>query len=273
MNQNLLSIEEKLLELKKYNGTITIAFNEHHIRFSKDFGKRTFQCVLVSNNLLKSITAEKSKIITTLNYKNLNGNFAKNYKVSEIENILNEIEVIFSNVFDIDVDSQMTLINKIEYSLNPSSVKSGKKINKLAEKTEKAFKDKSSDNALKTVGILILVVLIFALISKKKTGPVSDNSMIENRLSDLSGHETHAFITSEKFIKRELISPRSAEFGYYDEAKVTFVGNNAYRITNFVDCQNAYGVLIRHNYSITLNFNGGMWEDLSNWQVTDLQID
>ena len=107
MNINTIIIKEKLLELKKYNGTIVFSFGEYYIQFLKESNKRTIYCEVVSNNFLKSISKKQIQLIKNLNFKIDTENFYKNYKTNEIEIILNEVENIFSKIFQVNFNTSV----------------------------------------------------------------------------------------------------------------------------------------------------------------------
>lgn len=76
-----------------------------------------------------------------------------------------------------------------------------------------------------------------------------------------------AFITSQDFVKRKLLSPKSADFssGYVVED----YGNNIYTVLSYVDAKNATGVEIRTHFKLKLKWNGNEWTDINNWQLLD----
>ena len=266
MKKKISIIENKIIELKKFNGSVIFVFKDYHVRFTKVFGGKIFYCEFTSQNFSVPISQKQIDSLKNLKFKVRNRDFLKNYNTVKIEIILDDLKYVFSEIFKEEFSREMTLQNYIENSTNqiiPKNIKSQK---------IKVTDDKSSNNAILIVGAIITVILIFSFISQFSVKNSDDNSMSTSKLSDLSGHEIHSFIISKKFILNELISPKSAEFGYYDDMKVSYDGKSTYQIRNFVDCQNFYGALIRHKYDITIDFKGGMWEDPNNWEVLNLKI-
>lgn len=80
-----------------------------------------------------------------------------------------------------------------------------------------------------------------------------------------------AFIISHDFVKKELISPKSANFPFIDY-RFSNVKENTITIESYVDAKNAYNVKIRHKYRIKLKLIGSDWSDIGNWQVINLEF-
>jgi hypothetical protein len=80
-----------------------------------------------------------------------------------------------------------------------------------------------------------------------------------------------AFIISQDFVKKELISPKSADFPFNDY-RFSNVIENSITIDSYVDAKNAYNVEIRHKYRIKVKLIGSDWSDIRNWQVINLEF-
>jgi hypothetical protein len=77
-----------------------------------------------------------------------------------------------------------------------------------------------------------------------------------------------AFIMSQTFVKRQLISPSSAKFPGYSGAKMEETAKCEFLIISHVDASNSFGASIRNNYSVVMHYNKGQ----DNWRATNLQI-
>lgn len=73
-----------------------------------------------------------------------------------------------------------------------------------------------------------------------------------------SNNKFLAYSYAEKFVKKKLKSPSTAEFpGTLEKDEhITDLGNGEYRIESWVDSQNSYGAQIRTSFSCTIKFEG-----------------
>lgn len=84
------------------------------------------------------------------------------------------------------------------------------------------------------------------IVEERKRYRGSDNV---NNSSYLTNNE--AVYASQKFVKRKLKSPSTADFQPIFQAKVKRE-NNTYTINSYVDSQNGFGATIRSNYIVKL---------------------
>ena len=80
-----------------------------------------------------------------------------------------------------------------------------------------------------------------------------------------------AWIISKQFVKTILKAPASAEFPY-DNAGGS-IEQNRYNINAYVDAQNSFGALLRSNYYCKMDYKGGNWADINNWDLIYLSLD
>jgi len=123
------------------------------------------------------------------------------------------------------------------------------------QKTKKApEKKKSSPNGCL---VAILIIIVFAVISQLMP---DDNSEPEKSTKAIDNHSPGlAYITIEKLVKRDLKSPKTAEFPSYKEKlkHTKYIGSNTYKINSYVDSQNSFGALVRTKFSCEVVFTGG----------------
>lgn len=81
-----------------------------------------------------------------------------------------------------------------------------------------------------------------------------------------------AYVISQDFVKRELISPKSADFPLLDY-KFSNVIENAIVIESYVDSKNSFGTEIRNNYTIKLKKVGNNWADIDCWSLVSLNFE
>jgi len=94
---------------------------------------------------------------------------------------------------------------------------------------------------------LFIVVVIFGLIF---LSGYEENTVPDKR--EFSKNE--ALTMSQLFVKDQLISPASAEFGY-GEDQVFQKNDSTFIIESYVDSQNSFGAMLRSRYVCTLYFD------------------
>lgn len=75
-------------------------------------------------------------------------------------------------------------------------------------------------------------------------------------------NELSAYIMSQRFVKRQLRAPATADFpSWPDEYRVRVIGDCKYQVQSYVDAQNGFGALIRSNYSAVMQLypESGGW--------------
>lgn len=85
--------------------------------------------------------------------------------------------------------------------------------------------------------------------------------------------KSEACIISQSFVERQLLSPKSSDFGFCGDSKVKYLGNNKYQVINTVDASNAFGAVLRKTYFVIIKFNGGSWIDINNWTLETIKIE
>ncbi len=141
---------------------------------------------------------------------------------------------------------------------------------------EKPSKKKSNSilakksNSILAICLIILVILMFkdAFTSNPKPSSPSFQS---------NPTESEAHIIAKDFIKASLKSPLTAKFPFLEYNSValpdTEFGKNRYRASSYVDAQNAFGAMIRNNWTVTLRYLGGEWSLIENWELEELILD
>ena len=91
-----------------------------------------------------------------------------------------------------------------------------------------------------------------------RTQPVADNAT-----SNLIG----AHVSAKQFCESRLRSPGSAKHPWASyRGTTTALGNYRYRVTSYVDSQNAFGALLRSHYTCVVRDNGGGTFELESFQ-------
>jgi hypothetical protein len=77
-----------------------------------------------------------------------------------------------------------------------------------------------------------------------------------------------AFTMSKEFVLRELMSPASADFPWFQRSFAVDLGQGRYRISSYVDSQNSFGAMLRTQYECTLKFTSP-----DSWALESLTFD
>ena len=83
-------------------------------------------------------------------------------------------------------------------------------------------------------------------------------------------YSTSAVVQAREFVKRRLVSPSSARF--IEEKWRVEPGVNTFRVYGQVDAANRFGVMIRHNYIVVLQFAGGSEYDINDWRLIEISL-
>tara|TARA_Y100000768_G_scaffold327873_1_gene265658 strand:- start:253 stop:852 length:600 start_codon:yes stop_codon:yes gene_type:complete len=62
----------------------------------------------------------------------------------------------------------------------------------------------------------------------------------------------NAWSISKQFVKKQLKSPSTAEFPWYDKSFVKDLGDCTFEVTGYVDGQNGFGATVRNNFVVTV---------------------
>jgi hypothetical protein len=180
-------------------------------------------------------------------------NYYKNINTQNLELIVNDVQYIFENIYKINYDKDFDITDDITYLK-----KSNKNISDIQSKSTIIPTNSSSIKLLLFVcGVILVVYCLFLSTVKKKKGDL----------------KVEACIISRQFVENQLISPKSADFGFCNESKIIYLGNNRYEVTNHVDASNAFGASLRKTYFVILKFNQGQWEDINNWTLEIIKIE
>jgi len=78
---------------------------------------------------------------------------------------------------------------------------------------------------------------------------------------DLQGQEVIAYIMAEDVVRKNLISPSTAEFPSVSEKydHVAYIGGGVYYIYSWVDSQNGFGAMLRTKFGCTMIYDGEFW--------------
>lgn len=99
--------------------------------------------------------------------------------------------------------------------------------------------------------VVIVALVLVGLIAKDKQSSSSGPS------------STMAIVACEDFVADRLKSPATADFG---TASAASQGGGTYRVTGTVDAENSFGVMMRVDYSCTVQSG-----DDENWMLVDLE--
>jgi hypothetical protein len=81
--------------------------------------------------------------------------------------------------------------------------------------------------------------------------PLTDINQLESVKREKQEKESQlsAYVMAQDFVSSKLKAPATAKFPTFSNDFVTFLGDNRYRISAYVDAQNSYGATIRTHFS------------------------
>jgi hypothetical protein len=146
----------------------------------------------------------------------------------------------------------------VETPYRPDGASEWKRLGLMKEALEKTGNPPSSVDpkpksffagcgCLTLVAIAVALIIIFAL---------SDSN--EN-VSDTGHSEGVIYKTTTRIIAKSLRSPSTAKFpSFYEQGAVAFssLGENRYRVSSYVDAQNAFGAMLRQYWVATVGVSG-----------------
>lgn len=118
--------------------------------------------------------------------------------------------------------------------------------------------------------IFVGLVILSALLDSEETAPSPEQKKVEVKNPD-EEFARKAFVISQDFVKRQLTSPKSADFPFLDYSYSSVI-DNIVTIESYVDSKNSFNADIRSNYRIKLRFKGGDWSDVNNWTLISLDF-
>lgn len=105
------------------------------------------------------------------------------------------------------------------------------------------------------IGVISIIIIIGA--SARTCISSGDDTPIDYPSSQSSKNDAIlAYIIAMDFVKKELISPRTAKFpGVKERQEHTFdLGEETFQIVSWVDSENAYGTMIRQHFTCQIKF-------------------
>lgn len=75
--------------------------------------------------------------------------------------------------------------------------------------------------------------------------------------------ETDAKICAQKAVEDQLKAPSTADFCSYREMNATYLGDDRWKVTGYVDAENSFGAKLRQNWTVTLTLTGSGFTDYS----------
>ena len=110
------------------------------------------------------------------------------------------------------------------------------------------WKSQGEINKILIIGSVALIIVIsIAISTTKHSSPSKIYIPKKARYTD-----QQALIQSYEFVKQNLKSPSTAEFG--SQGTITKLNDTTFIVINTVDSQNSFGAMLRSNYSIKIIF-------------------
>ena len=123
-------------------------------------------------------------------------------------------------------------------------------------------------------GTILLLLIGLGSYFDNPQRPKKDVPMKETFCSDDNYGIWLSCQVSKEFVKDRLVAPATAKFPpcvSYEEDRVNaeYRGDCKYHIKGYVDAQNSFGAMIRHEYFCEIQYNKG---DLKPWRLLDIKI-
>jgi len=202
----------------------------------------------------------------------------KNIKISEIASV--DVNPLFRtiNITTKDKKKYSTKIALKEYLDPTAHFLQGKNsaeeykdtITSLdSQKEELKAKDKKR-KLYWTLGIIGGIILLFVMGGSDDSSSSNTNDVAKQETSSVPD-ESEANIMAQGFIKQVLKSPSTADFPFLDYT--TTINGNRYTVVSHVDSQNGFGAMIRSNWRVVMDHNGGEWNSTHSWDVVEMWVD
>ncbi len=111
-----------------------------------------------------------------------------------------------------------------------------------------------SDVSIKSSLLIIIGSIFFLVIVFKGFSYLSLSGEEKSR-------DTEAYVCAIDVVESHLKAPSTADFCGFDEARVTDLGNNKYKVTGYVDAQNSFGAVVREYFYVTLTLTKNGYSD------------
>jgi len=117
---------------------------------------------------------------------------------------------------------------------------------------------------------LFLAVVVLAVIGANMGGGGGGSSNTPAPADQSSAHEpVEAYVVCQQFVEDRLRSPSTAEFGGPYSQVTTHNGGGEYTVRTYVDAQNAFGAMIRNNFTCVVQHTSGDSYSLESLDMTE----
>jgi len=129
--------------------------------------------------------------------------------------------------------------------------------------------------ALIALGLLVLVVACDDSSTASRSSPspstrAESAATAEDALGGGIGETVEAWVAAQRFVKKELVAPSTAEFnGVARSPFVVYLGDARYRVTASVDSQSSYGAMIRTEFVAIVRAKR---DDAQTWVLESLEF-
>lgn len=118
-------------------------------------------------------------------------------------------------------------------------------------------------------GAVMLVTGVFAFASFNSPDALTvQGKNPAGRASAEPDRRIEAYVSSKQFVADTLKAPSTARFCSYDEARVTRLSGERYRVVGWVDSQNSFGAMLRSDFSCTLELR----DNGETWRAVDISV-
>lgn len=273
MYTNEVNIQELLNELKTKEGFFIFEIGDFYVQFLRQKSNIYVEAFSDFPEYFedKELATEK---FNKLGYSILDGNYFKYYPISNSENILNEVKIIISDIYEVDLSKKANIVNEIHNSQQPQKLIGTEE---FPTKKSNSFEKNGWKYVFIVIGILFFIYK-FDGSSKRTDNANTESKYSSNSSTDYSTEYTsssvtknEAYVISKKIIQKEIVDIKINEFGSFYESQIKELGNNTFLIKNYCYIVSENGFSVRKEYLIELEYISGDWADRGNWNVINFQ--
>jgi hypothetical protein len=109
------------------------------------------------------------------------------------------------------------------------------------------------------IGCLLIIVLVVGawLAAECGGGGNGGSDPVDTDPVDTDGDTIGAYVVCQQFVEEELRAPATAEFGGPYSEVTEDLGSGRYRVTTYVDAENAFGAMIRTDFECVVSHVSG----------------
>lgn len=114
-------------------------------------------------------------------------------------------------------------------------------------------------------GALLAIIITVVLVYFSVLPSINTSSNKSSRKKNPDNIEI--CVMTRSFVERSLKAPSTAKFPSCSSLKIVRLGDQAYRVSSYVDAQNSFGAMLRKYYTVEIKYKGN-----DNWELLNIDI-